>query len=368
MKTVLTQQENEVLRALREVIFLRTCRHPFIVDIHDAFLTFQPKMLCMILTYCDGGDLGKLIKTTRNNNSLIPEQLIIKYSIQIALALHFLHENQILHCDLKPSNIIVYDSGELIKLADFGLSIELLNNICYHATEVGTPLYTSPEMCEGLQYSYPSDCWAFGICLYELMLLRPPFDALDTTQLVKSITRDEPPEISHQYSNELRAISKLFLCKDPNQRLGFAGMLSDPFISNKLSMVTSYRSKVIDERTKRCHIKQLQSQLEVIRLKTSLCSSMLLPSQLMQQPSGRKEIETPSKQIEVETISNDSNDDAYKSNISYQKIASNLVSEIIYKVIEHYANNNVSPLGTSLSRKGIQLAEAKELDSEINFL
>lgn len=54
--------------------------------------------------------------------------------------------------------------GETVKLADFGLSIELgSNNVCEQATEAGTPLYTAPEMCNGEKYSYPTDCKCMNI-------------------------------------------------------------------------------------------------------------------------------------------------------------------------------------------------------------
>mmetsp|Transcript_20697 Transcript_20697/g.18847 ORF Transcript_20697/g.18847 Transcript_20697/m.18847 type:complete len:737 (+) Transcript_20697:44-2254(+) len=265
MKTIFSEHEKEMQKSLREVVFLRIYRHPCIIDIHDAFLTQQPKILHIVMPYCEGGDMGKLIATNRKNGVSINEHQIMKWSLQLALALHFLHEHQTLHRDLKPSNVMLTDGGETIKLADFGLTIALEHNVCEKATEAGTPLYTAPEMINGEKYSYPTDCWAFGVMLYEMMRLEPPFHKGDTTELVKSILSDPPPELPTHYSHELRLISKLFLSKNPNHRLGFAAMLMDPFFNSKTSAFpNNYRPKAIEERIRRTHIKQLQAQLESI--------------------------------------------------------------------------------------------------------
>jgi NIMA (never in mitosis gene a)-related kinase 2 len=204
MKTIFSEHETETQKSLREVMFLRSYRHPYIIEIFDSFLTQQPKMLYIVMHYCEGGDLGKVITNAQKNSTSISEHQIIKWSIQLALALHFLHENQIVHRDLKPSNALVTDGGETVKLADFGLTIQLENNVCERATEAGTPLYAAPEMINGEKYSYPIDCWSFGVMLHELMRLNPPFQKADTTELVKSILNDDPPELPSNYSYELK--------------------------------------------------------------------------------------------------------------------------------------------------------------------
>ena len=128
-------------------------------------------------------------------------------------------------------------------------------------------------MIQGEKYSYPSDCWSYGILLHELMSLSPPFYKHETSDLVKSILIDPPPELPNHYSSELKTISKLFLSKKTNHRLGFAAMLLDPFIALKVnSFPIQYRPKSLEERIRRAHTKQLQAQLEYLRYST--CSSL----------------------------------------------------------------------------------------------
>ena len=66
--------------------------------------------------------------------------------------------------------------------------------------EAGTPLYTAPEIIQNLKYSYPVDCWSFGVLLYELLCLTTPFSGSTTAELVNSILNDEPPVVSSSYS------------------------------------------------------------------------------------------------------------------------------------------------------------------------
>ena len=67
--------------------------------------------------------------------------------------------------------------------------------------EAGTPLYTAPEIIKNLKYSYPVDCWSFGVLLYELLCLSTPFSGSTTAVLVNNILNEEPPLVSTYYSS-----------------------------------------------------------------------------------------------------------------------------------------------------------------------
>ena len=80
-----------------QVQFLRRNRHPCIIDIHDGFVTAQPRVLNIVMSYCEAGDLGKVVAAHRKNKTSVPEGQAMKWTLQIALALHFLHENSVIH-------------------------------------------------------------------------------------------------------------------------------------------------------------------------------------------------------------------------------------------------------------------------------
>lgn len=86
-------------------------------------MTSQPRMLFIVMPYCEGGDLDALLKTTKKNKQFLPEEKILKWTTQVGLAIHFLHEKGVIHRDLKPNNVMLTEGGDLIKVVDFGLAM-----------------------------------------------------------------------------------------------------------------------------------------------------------------------------------------------------------------------------------------------------
>ena len=211
-----------------------------------------------------------MIKSNKKSKSSIPEGQITKWVIQIGLALHFLHENGIIHRDLKPCNVMLTEGGELVKVVDFGLALDVSdrdNSTGSTTTEAGTPYYTSPEMIQSLPCSFPTDCWSFGVMLHELLALDLPFHGRSTEDLVKSILNDTPPHVPPHYSADLPKIAQALLNKNPNLRLTMAGLLSDNIFANKITAFPqSYRPKALEERIRRCHTKQLSVQISNLRM------------------------------------------------------------------------------------------------------
>lgn len=147
--------------------------HPNIIRYYDHW--FDARAMFILMEYAPNGALDRVIASHRSEGRKFTEFQVLHYLQQLASAIAFLHnEVRMLHRDLKPENVLMGQFGEL-KLADFGLSKALTpgNDLC--ATFVGSPLYMSPELCMGEEYSFSTDIWALGCIVYEIMALQSPW-------------------------------------------------------------------------------------------------------------------------------------------------------------------------------------------------
>ena len=115
----------------------------------------------------------------KKKKSLFKEEVIWQWFLQLVCALKHIHDRKILHRDIKTANIFLHRPDPrgfpVVKLGDFGISKALDQTSALAKSQVGTPYYMSPELCEAKPYSYKSDVWAVGVVLYELATLKQPF-------------------------------------------------------------------------------------------------------------------------------------------------------------------------------------------------
>ena len=125
--------------------------HPNIVKQYETINDVKNSKLYIVMEYCDGEDLEKLILQKKFYKQYLNEELIWDILFQTLRALNYIHnEKKILHRDIKPSNIFI-DKDFNIKLGDFGLSKKFYNE--YSNTIIGTPIYMSPELLERKSYN-----------------------------------------------------------------------------------------------------------------------------------------------------------------------------------------------------------------------
>ena len=129
------------------------------------------------------GDLSKYIK---RQPGFIEERLVLKIFLQVCLGLNYLHDNRILHRDIKAMNIFLKRDLH-VKIGDFGVAILLNEEKEFANTIIGTPFYLSPELCKEKPYNEKNDVWALGCLLYELCQKTQPFKANDPTSLKRAI-------------------------------------------------------------------------------------------------------------------------------------------------------------------------------------
>eukprot|EP00931_Biecheleriopsis_adriatica_P099242 TRINITY_DN7362_c0_g1_i2.p1 TRINITY_DN7362_c0_g1~~TRINITY_DN7362_c0_g1_i2.p1 ORF type:complete len:481 (+),score=95.37 TRINITY_DN7362_c0_g1_i2:96-1538(+) len=213
--------------ALKESQVLSSLKHPYIVRYRESF--HEDGWLCIVMDYCEGGDLSDKIKKTRQAGKIFPQDQVVRWFTQSILALKYIHEMHILHRDLKSGNFFLSKSGN-IKMGDFGIAKVLECTAACAQTQIGTPYYLSPEICQGKNYAWSSDIWSMGCILYEMCARRVPFDAPDLKSLIHRITKEPPPEIPSDYSIGLRNLGKELLERDPSKRPPAAEILKRPVV------------------------------------------------------------------------------------------------------------------------------------------
>ncbi|XP_065766537.1 serine/threonine-protein kinase Nek8 isoform X5 [Muntiacus reevesi] len=217
----MTKEERQA--AQNECQVLKLLNHPNVIEYYENFL--EDKALMIAMEYAPGGTLAEFIQ--KRCNSLLEEETILHFFVQILLALHHVHSHLILHRDLKTQNILLDKHRMVVKIGDFGIS-KILSSKSKAYTVVGTPCYISPELCEGKPYNQKSDIWALGCVLYELASLKRAFEAANLPALVLKIMSGTFAPISDRYSPELRQLVLSLLSLEPAQRPPLSHIMAQP--------------------------------------------------------------------------------------------------------------------------------------------
>ncbi|XP_074040858.1 aurora kinase B [Leptinotarsa decemlineata] len=167
-------------QTLREIEIQSHLKHPNILQLlawfHDSHRIY------LILEYAGRGELYKHLKSSPGGR--FNEHLSAKYIYQVADALNYCHQNEVIHRDIKPENLLLTTLGD-VKLADFGWSVHApslkRNTMC------GTLDYLPPEMVEGREYRHYVDHWCLGVLCYEFLTGSPPFESEDQDSTYKKI-------------------------------------------------------------------------------------------------------------------------------------------------------------------------------------
>jgi serine/threonine protein kinase len=210
-----TVQLQEKQAILREAQIMRQLDHPNIVTHYDSFV--EDDTLHIVMELMNRGDLSQKIERLKKGKGSMNEAQVWDIVTQILPAIALMHNKRILHRDIKPANIFCDDRG-IYKIGDLGLGRVLGAQSIAAKTNVGTPLYMSPEVCGSRPYNDKADIWSLGCLLYEVVRLHPPFRAKSLPELHRNILTTEPPSMPPQISDELRFLVSSMLVKDPARR------------------------------------------------------------------------------------------------------------------------------------------------------
>ncbi|GAA97531.1 uncharacterized protein L969DRAFT_83831 [Mixia osmundae IAM 14324] len=212
----------ELPEVLAEIDLLKALNHPAIVQ-YRGFVKTEHS-LYIILEYCENGSLY----TTCKKFGLFTERLVAVYVAQVLDGLLYLHEQGVIHRDIKASNILANKDGKA-KLADFGVATRVGGSM--QSSVVGSPYWMAPEVIDQTGASTASDIWSLGCVVVELLTGKPPYWNLDPLPAMFRIVSDDAPPLPDGLSHA--AIDFLMQCfrKDPNIRVDAKRLLRHSWLA-----------------------------------------------------------------------------------------------------------------------------------------
>ena len=236
--------EKQKLNSLNEIRVLASINSKYIVNYKEAFLDTKDSTLCLVMEYADRGDLSKRIQEQKKRGKYFNERDIWKVFIQLVKGLKSLHDLNILHRDIKSSNIFLFSDGTA-KLGDLNVC-KILSKNKLGTTQAGTPSFAAPEVWMEKPYGLKSDIWSLGCVLYEIVTLQCPFQGSNVVELNNKILIGAFKPIPKKYSNDLSYIIEHMIKYEPEKRISCEQILECDFVNEKDSTNNEDKESSID--------------------------------------------------------------------------------------------------------------------------
>ncbi|XP_052119577.1 serine/threonine-protein kinase mig-15 isoform X3 [Frankliniella occidentalis] len=234
-----TEDEEEEIK-LEINVLKKYSNHRNIATYYGAFIKKSPPgkddQLWLVMEYCGAGSVTDLVKSTKGQS--LKEEWIAYICREILRGLAYLHNNKVIHRDIKGQNVLLTDNAE-VKLVDFGVSAQLDRTIGRRNTFIGTPYWMAPEViaCDenpDATYDNRSDLWSLGITALEMAESQPPLCDLHPMRALFLIPRNPPARLkSKKWSKRFHSFIETVLVKDYHQRPYTEQLLKHPFIRDQ---------------------------------------------------------------------------------------------------------------------------------------
>ena len=279
-ETIITKgKEHFLYFTMNEINILSKLDNPYIISLKCAFKTKideETEKLNIIMEYVDNGDLNKLLLDYQYDGDYFEEKRILNWLFQVCLTLIYLQKHNIIHGDIKPSNIFLM-ADDSIKLGDFGISKEVTLS-SDSVILIGTPIYTSPEIINKKNVSFKTDIWSLGVTFLQLISLKTPFLGYEDGSIQGNIVnRNINPKILNKnkngfneyitkiYSSSLLDLIDKMISINPDERPNVHYILNEDIIKNRMEEYLKENNFIENEAIN--SINELNKQINELYLK-----------------------------------------------------------------------------------------------------
>ncbi|CAI4061245.1 hypothetical protein N7582_001837 [Saccharomyces uvarum] len=250
--------EAKFRQILMELEVLHKCNSPYIVDFYGAFFIEGAVYMCM--EYMDGGSLDKIYDESSDIGGIDEPQLAFIANAVIHGLRELKDQHNIIHRDVKPTNILCSANQGTVKLCDFGVSGNLVASLA--KTNIGCQSYMAPERIKSLNpdratYTVQSDIWSLGLSILEMALGRYPYppETFDNIfSQLSAIVDGPPPRLpSERFSSDAQDFVSLCLQKIPERRPTYTALTEHPWLvkyRNQDVQMSKYITDRLERRTK----------------------------------------------------------------------------------------------------------------------
>ncbi|XP_019248726.1 PREDICTED: phosphoenolpyruvate carboxylase kinase 2-like [Nicotiana attenuata] len=233
------QEEEAFLSMFADSPYVIHCFRPNI-ELQDGVAVYN-----LLLEYASGGSLADRLHNYNSGKGL-SEFEVRKHTRNVVLGLVHIHSRGVIHCDIKPDNILLAGSDETAKIADFGLSMTLEQSRAQKHGLRGTERYLAPESVVDEEYGPEVDIWALGCIVYELMTGTPLWESdEDIDDVLHRIGYEQPSYENAKLSAEAKDFVRSCLVKNPSSRWTADMLLNHSFLksANNVQPATKTRKK-----------------------------------------------------------------------------------------------------------------------------
>ena len=218
------QKSEQKEKMSQEIAIHRSIRHRHVVEFYSFFE--DKDHIYILLEICNKRSLMEMHKRRKT----VTEAEVRYFVKQIAMACKYLHDNKIVHRDLKLGNLFINDAME-IKVGDFGLATRITNGGERKMTLCGTPNYIAPEVLTKKGHSFEVDVWSLGCIVYTLLVGKPPFETSELKETYRKI-RHNDYTIPSTVPYEARVFIEKMLQPDPHRRPTMEQILNDSYLTS----------------------------------------------------------------------------------------------------------------------------------------